>query len=86
MISRILSIALFLSLMVDLDRPAAAQRPKPLARDPQTPGFVAAKEVPDGDVPPEDATEILSSVRLTTPRRRLLCSRACRRGLCTTSR
>jgi enterochelin esterase-like enzyme len=45
-------------------RPAAAQppaaqppaaRPTPPTRDPRTPGFVAATELPDGAVPPADA-------------------------------
>jgi hypothetical protein len=36
MTSRILTLALLLSLMIGLDRPAAAQRPKPPARDPHT--------------------------------------------------
>jgi enterochelin esterase-like enzyme len=39
--------------------PPAAQtappRPTPPTRDPNTPGFVAAKELPDGAVPPADA-------------------------------
>src|SRR4051794_27753381 len=33
-------------------RPA---RPTPPARDPHTPGYVEAKELPDGQVPPPDA-------------------------------
>ena len=32
-------------------RPA---RPTPPARDPHTPGFVDAKELPDGEIPPAD--------------------------------
>ena len=32
----------------------AAERPVPPARDPHTPGFVEAKELPDGEVPPAD--------------------------------
>src|SRR6476661_2380330 len=38
--------------------PQAAKRPPragPPARDPSTPGFVAAKELPDGEVPPPNA-------------------------------
>jgi enterochelin esterase-like enzyme len=35
--------------------PTANRRPTPPARDPNTPGFVAAKELPDGTVPPADA-------------------------------
>ena len=34
---------------------APAPRPTPPTRDPNTPGFVAAKELPDGAVPPADA-------------------------------
>lgn len=30
-------------------------RPAPVARDPNTPGYVTAKELPDGEVPPADA-------------------------------
>src|SRR6185312_6241344 len=33
----------------------AADRPRPPARDPHSPGFVEAKELPDGEVPPIDA-------------------------------
>jgi enterochelin esterase-like enzyme len=38
-------------------KPAArrAARPGPPTRDPHTPGFVEAKELPDGEVPPADA-------------------------------
>jgi enterochelin esterase-like enzyme len=34
---------------------ARRTRPTPPTRDPNTPGYVAAKELPDGDVPPADA-------------------------------
>ncbi len=34
---------------------AAPKRPTPPARDPHTPGYVEAKELPDGQVPPADA-------------------------------
>lgn len=34
---------------------APATRPVPPTRDPQTPGYVQAKELPDGTVPPADA-------------------------------
>src|SRR5258708_756242 len=30
-------------------------RPTPPTRDPHTPGYVSAKELPDGDIPPADA-------------------------------
>src|SRR5215211_6727845 len=33
---------------------AAAPRPAPPTRDPNTPGYVTAKELPDGTVPPPD--------------------------------
>jgi len=36
-------------------QPPAQPRPTPPAREPNTPGFVAAKELPDGQVPPADA-------------------------------
>ncbi len=35
--------------------PAAAPRPTPPTRDPHTPGYVAARELPDGTLPPIDA-------------------------------
>jgi len=35
--------------------PARVPRPTPPARDPHTPGYVAAKEIPDGDNPPATA-------------------------------
>jgi iron(III)-enterobactin esterase len=56
---RLLSIALFLSA-VSSSGPMAAQtaaatakpvRPTPPTRDPHTPGYVKAKELPDGEVP-----------------------------------
>ena len=36
-------------------RPARRNRPQPPARDPHTPGYVEAKELPDGTVPPPNA-------------------------------
>jgi enterochelin esterase-like enzyme len=36
-------------------RPVAPPRPPPPTRDPLTPGYVTAKELPDGTVPPADA-------------------------------
>jgi iron(III)-enterobactin esterase len=51
-----LSIAFALSLMASVDPARAAdKRPTPPTRDPHTPGYVAAKELPDGAVPPADA-------------------------------
>ena len=35
-----------------LASPALAQRPDPPTRDPRTPGYVEAKELPDGSIPP----------------------------------
>ena len=35
--------------------PSAAARPGPPARDPNTPGYVTAKELPDGAIPPPNA-------------------------------
>jgi iron(III)-enterobactin esterase len=39
----------------DAQTAAPRPRPTPPARDPNTPGYVAAKELPDGAVPPADA-------------------------------
>jgi enterochelin esterase-like enzyme len=53
--TKLLSLAFLLSLLTGGDFAAAAERPKSTGRDPHTPGFVAAKELPDGAVPPVDA-------------------------------
>jgi len=48
----------FMSAQEKKSAPAPAQRrerPTPPARDPRTPGYVEAKELPDGQVPPADA-------------------------------
>jgi enterochelin esterase-like enzyme len=48
--------ALLVSLLIaDRAGLAAPPRPTPPARDPHTPGYVEAKELPDGEVPPADA-------------------------------
>lgn len=52
---RVLPGAAFLMLILAGLAARAAQRPTPPTRDPHTPGFVAARELPDGDVPPIDA-------------------------------
>jgi len=52
---RLFCTTLALSILSFSIPPAAAQRPRPPARDPHTPGFVAARELPDGEVPPVDA-------------------------------
>src|SRR5580658_10768844 len=48
-----LSIVFSISLMIGVDpamaqAPAAAARPTPPTRDPKTPGYVMAKDLPDG--------------------------------------
>jgi len=49
------SVCLF-TLTLALPAPAAdAPRPKPNTRDPHTPGYVTARELPDGTVPPANA-------------------------------
>jgi enterochelin esterase family protein len=62
-VSRFLSIAFLVPLMAGLT-PSMAQapvvavhrvRPTPPTRDPHTPGYVSAKELPDGAVPPANA-------------------------------
>ncbi len=60
---RVLSIAILISLIAGMapavaQAPAAATRPArptPPTRDANTPGFVTAKELPDGAVPPANA-------------------------------
>jgi iron(III)-enterobactin esterase len=50
------SVALLFGLIACVDlNTAIAQRPTPPARDPNTEGFVKAKELPDGEIPPADA-------------------------------
>jgi enterochelin esterase family protein len=51
--SRIASL-LVLILAANLSLGAEKKRPTPQTRDPHTPGYVEAKELPDGDVPPVD--------------------------------
>lgn len=55
MSSRVASIVLFLWMVAGVDWAVSAERPKPPARDPRSPGFVEAKELPDGEVPPVEA-------------------------------
>ena len=66
LMSRILGLAFWMSMAVGLNPTAAqtspitshqtaAARPTPPTRDPHTPGYVAAKELPDGAVPPPTA-------------------------------
>src|SRR5438270_10116902 len=54
--TKLSSVAAVLSILAGVE-PAmvVAQRPTPTTRDPDSPGFVAAKELPDGKVPPADA-------------------------------
>jgi len=54
--TKLLGIATLLSLLAAVDSAiVAADRPKPPAREPNMPGSVVAKELPDGTVPPVDA-------------------------------
>jgi enterochelin esterase family protein len=48
-------IASSIGLTACLNSVAMQRRPAPPTRDPSSPGFVAAKELPDGAVPPADA-------------------------------
>src|SRR5258707_12986465 len=51
-----LSIAILIGLMTGGSQTTApGTRPVPPTRDPNTPGYVTAKELPDGAVPPPDA-------------------------------
>jgi enterochelin esterase family protein len=71
---RLLNVTLLISLMTGLDpataqAPAAAPRPAPPTRDPHTPGYVAAKELPDGANAPakEDGNFILGPTHNPAP-------------------
>ena len=54
-----LSLALLIALQTAASAPTASAptppRPVPPTRDPNTPGYVTARELPDGTVPPLDA-------------------------------
>jgi iron(III)-enterobactin esterase len=55
MATQLVRIGLFILLLGGvLPLAALAQRPTPPTRDPKSPGFVEAKELPDGAVPPAD--------------------------------
>jgi len=43
------------TLLAQTPPPSATPRPVPPTRDPNTPGYVTAKELPDGELPPADA-------------------------------
>src|SRR6516225_5728653 len=55
---RLLTIAFFISLTIAPspaqvpNTPARPPRPTPPTRDPNTPGYVTAKDLPDGTLPP----------------------------------
>ena len=51
----LLGLAAVIALAIVLGRGAAPSRPHPPTRDSNTPGYVAARELPDGEVPPADA-------------------------------
>lgn len=51
----LLGLAAAFALAIVLGRGTAPSRPQPPTRDPHTPGYVAAQELPDGAVPPADA-------------------------------
>src|SRR5690349_12969061 len=54
-------------------RPAAAARPTPPTRDPRTPGYVRATELPDGAVPSTEADGnfIIGATHDTAPEMRV---------------
>src|ERR1700749_584840 len=53
--SRLFTIAFSICILAAAFQSRAADRPKPPTRDPQTPGYVTAKELHDGSVPPAHA-------------------------------
>src|ERR1700724_2149564 len=75
--SRLLRIALLISLISGFvpamaqapTAPARPQRPTPPARDPNTPGYVTAKDLPDGANAPAnvDGNFILGPTHNTAP-------------------
>ena len=73
---RLLTIAFVIGSAVSAiaQTPAAAPRPArptPPTRDPHTPGYVTAKELPDGtNAPRQRPTEISSSAPRMIPRRK----------------
>ena len=71
MSTKLFSIAFSISLLANALPVLAADapRPKPLARDPHTTGYVIAKELPDGAVPPADADGnfIIGPTRVVAP-------------------
>ena len=76
----------FVSAQEKKPAPAPAQRrerPTPPARDPRTPGYVEAKELPDGEVPPADADGNFIIGPTHKPARRPQCRTASPRGPCT---
>lgn len=48
------SVGLLVGILAAVDQTIAQARPTPPTRDPHTPGYVAANELPDGTVPPAD--------------------------------
>lgn len=69
-LSRLPALAvLLLSLLAQWQMRSATPRPGPPARNPQTPGFVSARELADGTVPPadKDGNFILSPMHPPAP-------------------
>ena len=52
---RLLSIVLFTSVVCAQTPAPRPPRPTPPTRDPNTPGYVKAKDLPDGELPPANA-------------------------------
>ena len=55
MIKSILNFPVVFGCVVTLANPVFGQRPDPPRRDPHTPGYVTAKELPNGSIPPRNA-------------------------------
>src|SRR5215472_5662636 len=71
LITALLTVATGLAQTPPNQAPAAARPPRPPAptRDPHTPGYVEAKELPDGDVPSpkEDGNFIIGPTHNPAP-------------------
>ena len=63
--------------------PSRPPRPPAPTRDPHTPGYVTAKELPDGTMLPQTSTATSSSAPHTIRRPKCRCRRGCRREPCT---
>ena len=86
---RLRSTGLLIGLMacasVVIPKAPPATRPTPPTRDPHTPGYVTARELPDGSNPPANADGNFIIGPTHNPAPRCLCTKACRKERCMSS-